>query len=396
MDDFLIIGGGVVGCALARALAQRHPKATIALIEKEKEVAAHTSGRNSGVLHAGYNQKPGTLKAKFCIEGNREIREYCARQKVPFDPSGILIVARTESERPVLEELLSRGQANGSPDLRILEAAELARRESNVTGVAALLAPSGGAVDSAALVRRLAEEATAAGVRFHLGERVLRVAESRDGYEVRTARGFHRARRLINCAGLHADRIAHQLGAGLDYSIVPFRGEFYYLDEARSSFIRSMVYGVPDVRYPFLGVHWTKTVHGRVKVGPNAVLALGREAYRTFDIHPVDTLDMLSDRKFWRMAASPEFRRLAAENLRTSLSKKAFLERAFSLVKGAAAADFRKGPSGIRAQLVDRSGNLVDDILVERRGGSLHVLNAVSPGLTCSLPFADYLADQLA
>ncbi|MBI4345841.1 MAG: L-2-hydroxyglutarate oxidase [Elusimicrobia bacterium] len=393
--DVAIVGGGVTGCALARALAHKRPHSKIALLEKEPKVAVHTSGRNSGVVHGGYNQKPGTLKARFCVEGNHRLKEYAAARGVPLAQTGILVVARSQAERSVLEELLRRGRENGVPGLRLVDGAELKRLEPNASGISALHAPSGASVDSAALVESFAEDAKAAGVTFYLGEGVRRIEEDGRGFRIRTARAALRARRLVNCAGLHADRIAHQLGAGLPYSIVPFRGEFYYIDPAKAGLIRSMIYSVPDIRYPFLGVHWTRTVHGKVKVGPNAVLALGREAYGTFQVHAGDTARMLLDGRFWRMVGGAEFRRLAAENLRSSLSKAAFLKQAFSLVQGAAASDFRKGPSGIRAQLVDRDGGLVDDLLVEKKGESLHVLNAISPGLTCALPFADHLARQL-
>lgn len=393
--DYLIVGGGVTGCALARSLAGKRPKARIAVLDKEPGVAVHTSGRNSGVVHGGYNQKPGTLKARFCVEGNRRLKDYARSRGVPLAETGILVVARAQAERETLEELLRRGRENGVPGLRIVDGSELKRLEPNAVGVAALHAPSGASVDPSALVEALAEDARRVGVSFLLGRAVERVAESRGGFSIETPQGALRAARLVNCAGLHADRIAHQLGAGLPYTIVPFRGEFYYLDDARAGLIRSMVYSVPDIRYPFLGVHWTRTVHGRVKVGPNAVLALGREAYGSFQVQPGDALRMAADPRFWRMVKSAEFRRLAAENLRSSLSKTAFLRHAFTLVQGAKASEFRKGPSGIRAQLVDQAGGLVDDILVERKGASLHVLNAISPGLTCSLPFADHLAAEL-
>lgn len=384
-----------MGCALARALALKHPTAKITVLEKETRVAQHTSGRNSGVVHAGYNQKPGTLKARFCVEGNRRLVEYARARGVPVADTGILVVARSMAERATLEELLRRGRENGVGGLRLVDGAEIKRLEPNASGVAALHAPSGAAVDSAFYVSALAEDARAAGVDFRLGEGVRRIEETGKGYEIRTSAGRLRAARVVNCAGLYADRLAHQLGAGLPYTIVPFRGEFYYIDEAKAGLIRSMIYSVPDIRYPFLGVHWTRTVHGKVKVGPNAVLAFGREAYGTFQVQPVDVARMTLDPRFWRMLAGAEFRRLAGENLRTSLSKTAFLKQAFTLVRGAEARDFTKGPSGIRAQLVDGEGKLVDDIVVERKGASLHVLNAISPGLTCSLPFADHLAGQL-
>ena len=394
--DFVIIGGGVTGCALARALAARASSARIALIEKEPEVAAHASGRNSGVVHGGYNQKPGTLKARLCVEGNRRLKEYARSRNVPLAETGILVAARQASERSTLEELLRRGRENGVPGLKLVDGEELRGLEPNAAGAQGLHAPSGASVDPEALVRALAEDARRAGVSLLLGEEVRRLEERGSGFDLRTSRGAHRAKRLVNCAGQYADRIAHQLGAGLAYTIVPFRGEFYYIDDKKAGLIRSMIYSVPDIRYPFLGVHWTRTVHGKVKVGPNAVLALGREAYGTFDVHPGDAVRMALDPRAWRMAASAEFRRLVSQNLRSSLSKREFLRQAFTLVRGADASDFEKGPSGIRAQLVDRDGKLVDDITIERKGDALHVLNAVSPGLTCCLPFADHLAAEIA
>ena len=393
--DFLVIGAGVTGCALVRALASRNPKACIGLLEKEGEVAFHTSGRNSGVVHGGYNQKPGTLKARFCVEGNRRLKEYAKKRNVPLAETGIMVLARAESERPTLEELLRRGRENGVPGLRIIEGDEVRRLEPNATGLFALHAPSGASVDPAAFVNALAEDAKVAGVSLLLGEKVLRVQERGSGFKVKTSRGVHTTAKLVNCAGLYADRIAHQVGAGIGYAIVPFRGEFYYLDDKRADLIRSMIYSVPDIRYPFLGVHWTKTVQGKVKVGPNAVLALGREAYGSYDVHLIDTLRMASDICVWRMVASKEFRRLVGENMQSSLSKRVFLRLAFTLVRGADASEFKKGASGIRAQLVDFWGALVDDITIERKGNGLHVLNAVSPGLTCALPFAAHLAEQI-
>lgn len=393
--DVAIVGAGVTGVALARELARRAPKARIVLVDKEPGVAAHASGRNSGVLHVGYNQKPGTLKARFCVEGNRRAKEYCREKGVPLAETGILVLALDEREAATLAELKRRGDENGAPGLRILSAEEVAAREPNAARGPALLAPSGAAVDAGAMVRALAEDAKAAGVELMLGAAVRGAGRDGDGFRLELDGGELRAARLVNCAGAHADRLAHGLGAGLDYAIVPFRGEYYVLDPAKAGLVRSMVYGVPDLRYPFLGVHWTRTPAGAVKVGPNAVLAPGREAYRTMQAQPGDMLAMALDPRFWRMLLQPEFRRLAAESWRTALDKDLFVKQALKLVRGASPADFRRGTSGIRAQVVDRFGKLVDDILVEEKDGALHVLNVVSPGFTCALPFAGHLADRL-
>ena len=381
--------------ATARAILQRHPGLKLALLEKESDVAQHTSGLNSGVLHAGYNQKPGTLKARLCVEGNRLIRDYCRRTGVALSDIGILIVARRTEEIPILQELLRRGTTNGVPGLCMIDQRELQRREPNVIGLQALSAPSGAAVDSSALVHRLAEDARAAGLELHLNQEVRAIRENSDGFVVRTNRADFHCTNLLNCAGLQADRIAHMMGAGLGYTIVPFRGEYFMLRDSLKDHVKAMVYPAPDLEFPFLGIHWTKTTHGDLKVGPNAILAFGRESYRFWDIRLGDCLDMLTKPGVWRLLGNPDFRLLFRRQIRTSLNRTAFLREAAALVRGVAVGDFRPGPAGIRAQLVDRKGRLVDDILIERHGRALHVLNAVSPGLTCSLAFADYLADQV-
>lgn len=393
--DYVIIGAGATGTALARALARRAPKAVIRVLEKEDDVAKHTSGKNSGVVHAGFNQKPGTLKARLCVEGNRLLKDFCRTRRVPLLEDGILTMARLDSDIPVLQELLRRGTENGVEGLRLLEPSAIAALEPHALGCAGLHAPSGANVDSAAYVRALAQEAREAGVVFHFNHKIDTMEESSDGVSVRAGSLTIRARKAINCAGLHADRIAHLLGAGLDYTIVPFRGEYYYLKPEKAGILRSMVYDAPSLRYPFLGIHWTRLAGGRVKVGPNAIIALGREAYDWSQSSPSDGLEMVGNPRFWKMLVNWEFLRLLSSNLKTSLSKDAFLRQASGLIRGVAPEDFGAGSSGIRAQLVDRRGRLCDDLILEDKGACLHVLNVVSPGLTCSLPFADYLADRL-
>lgn len=393
--DYLIIGAGATGTALARALARRAPNARIHVLEKENDVAHHTSGKNSGVVHAGFNQKPGTLKARLCVEGNRLLKEFCRARKVPLLDCGILILARQDADIPVLEELQKRGNENGVAGLRILEPKAIAGIEPQAVGRAGLHAPSGANVESAAFVSAMAKEAQEAGVRFHFNQEVLALEESSGGFTARAPQLTIRCRKLVNCAGLYADRIAHSLDAGLDYTIVPFRGEYYYLNPAKAGMLRSIVYETPDLQYPFLGIHWTRSVSGRVKVGPNAILALGREAYDWRESHPWESLSMLCDRRFWKMVANREFLRMMSRNLHTSLSKTAFLRQAAALIRGVETQDFSPGSSGIRAQLVDRQGRLCDDLILETKGGALHVLNVVSPGLTCSIPFAEYLTDRL-
>lgn len=390
--DILIIGAGVTGVAIARALAFKKPKLKIAVLEKEDSVARHTSGRNSGVVHPGFNPKPGTLKARFCVEGNQRIREFCQRANVPFKDVGLLVVARTQNEISILEELWRRGQANGVPGLQILSKQELRQRESHVKGCAGLSAPSGAIVDSRQFVTVLAQEASHKGVAFFFGHRVRRAEKNASGYTVHTDHQLFQCAYLMNAAGLYADRIAHMLGVGLDYRILPLRGEYYRVCESKAQLVSALVYPVPNLNFPFLGIHFTPTVRGELKVGPNAVPALGRESYSNLQINLREALAMMLDARSWRLLRRPEFRQMAAQHLRTSLSQQAFLREASTLVEGLKEGDLERGPlPGIRAQLADRTGRLIDDMIVEKRDSSLHILNVVSPGFTCASPFAEYV-----
>lgn len=389
--DVLIIGAGVTGVAIAWTLARRKPRLKLAVLEKEDGVARHTSGRNSGVVHAGFNPKPGSLKARFCMEGNRLIHEVCASMGVPLRNVGTLVVARTQGEGAILEELYRRGEANGVPELQLLGKKELVSREPHVRGGAALFAPTGSVIDSRRFVEALAEEAR--GVCFRFEQRVRSIEERSSFYRILTDRGEFQSQYLINAAGLYADLIAHMLGVGTEYTILPFRGEYYYV--RKSHLVKAMVYPVPDLRYPFLGIHFTPTAYGELKVGPNAVLALGRESYRNLQIHLGETLSMAWDRRIWKLWNS-DFLRMASQHLWTSLSKRAFLKEANQLVEGLEMKDLIKGPPpGNRAQLVDAHGQLIDDLVVERQETAIHILNVVSPGFTCALPFAEYVVSLL-
>lgn len=391
--DVLIVGAGITGVAVSWALASQNHNWRIAVIEKEPAPACHASGRNSGVLHAGFNPKPGTLKARFCAEGGLRIREFCSQKGIPFKTVGALVVARSESERHILEELYRRGVANGAPDLQILPRGELQKLEPQVKGCAALHAPSAGIVDSRRLVEALVQEASNRGVTFFFSEHARRIERCTSNYIVHTDRQLFKCSYLINAAGLYADRIAHMLEAGRDYTILPFRGEYYRLCERKARIVRVMVYPVPDLSYPFLGIHFTPTVHGELKVGPNAVLSLGREAYNRTQVNLREAIAMMIDLRNWRLLRRQEFQRLVSQHLRTSLSKRTFLRHARTLVGDLNVEDLLKGPpAGIRAQLVDQAGRFVDDLVIERKDNTLHILNVVSPGLTCALPFADYVA----
>ena len=383
---YVIIGGGIIGTAIGLTLA-RKSAGRVTILEKEISLGQHASGRNSGVIHSGINQKPGSLKAQMCLEGSRHLRDYCRRRGVPMVECGTLVVARDQKDVDVLEQLLAMGNACGVPDLSMVSQKELNEKEPAVIGIAALFSPTGATVDSLALLLALAADARESGVKYQMGEEVIDV----DGEVLVTKQGRIKADHIINCAGLQADRIAHRMGAGKEYRVIPFRGE--YMD-VQGCDIRSMVYQAPDLRFPFLSIHLTRETDGSVLAGPSAVLALGREAYDK-QWQWGDAFDMFFSWNFFRLITNPEFVGAAIQNAHTSLSKAAFLREIQKLAPGIKMEQLSPARSGIRAQMVDSQGHMVQDILVEYRKNSTHVLNAVSPGMTCSLVFADYVAGKI-
>lgn len=386
MVDFAIIGGGIIGSAIARELAKRKV-GSVHVLEKEASLGCHASGRNSGVIHSGINQKPGSLKARMCVEGSRRLREFCGRHHVPMCDCGTLVTARTPAEVDVLEQVKRLGAACGVPDLQMLTAAQLKEKEPLAKGIAALFSPTGATVDSLALLNAVADDAQSMGVEYRLNSGVTAIEDR----TIQTSTGRIRANYIINCAGLHADRIAHMMNIGRSYRIIPFRGEYW---QVRGCKIQGMVYQPPNLRFPFLNIHLTRETDGRVLAGPNAVLALGREAYEKQWVWK-EIPGILASRQFLRLLVRPEFLRLACQNLKTCLSQSAFFEQISSLVSNVRMEDLKPYRSGIRAQLVDSAGRMVNDILVERTPLSTHILNAVSPGMTCSLAFAEHIVNDL-
>ena len=384
---FVVIGGGIIGISIARALALRGVR-KIKVLEQESSVGQHASGRNSGVIHSGINQKPGSLKATMCVEGSRLLREYCLKHQVPMKECGTLVVAIEEREVPVLEQLLKMGKECGVPGLEIIDSKELRRLEPFANGIQALLSPTGATVDSRRVVEALAAEAKELGVEIAFNQRVERI----EGKKVFTKCGAVEFDFLINCAGLHADEIAHQMGAGAGYRVIPFRGEYM---EVRECDVRSMIYRAPDLRFPFLSIHLTRETDGRVLAGPSAVLAFGKEAYEK-EWKLAEMFGMFLSPQFLRLIIDSEFLKLAVNNAKTSLFPSAFLKEIQALVT----TSLNRGQitpfrAGIRAQLVDSKGKMVNDILVERQENALHVLNAVSPGFTSSLAFSEYILGSI-
>jgi len=382
-----------VGCAVARALAARGER--VLVLEKEPRLAMHQSGRNSGVLHAGMTYAPGSRKAAYCVAGRRAALSFARAHGVAAREVGKLVVAQHEAEVAVLQRLFTQGQANGAEGVRILDAAALREVEPHASGIAALHSPQSAIVDSLAFVAALARDAQDRGADLRVGA-PLQAARFEDGaWRLRTSDGWEEAQGLVTCGGLQSDRLARACGYDHPYRVVPFRGQFYQLREGREHLVRGLLYPAPDPRFPFVGVHLTPRTDGSVLAGPNAVLAFGREAYgHVLQPQARDLASMALSAGFWRMLARPEVRAQARTELARAVRPARFLRAAQALVPALEPGDLVPSHSGIRAQLVDPRGQLVDDILLAEDAPrrALHVLNAVSPGLTCALPFGEDVA----
>ncbi|ORJ54262.1 L-2-hydroxyglutarate oxidase [Geothermobacter hydrogeniphilus] len=382
----VVIGGGIVGLATARKLLEVRPGLRLQVLEKDAEVACQQTGHNSGVIHSGLYYRPGSLKARLCGEGREALYDYCRRREIPFERCGKLVVALDAEEVQRLEALQRRGEANGLEGLQWLDKAGLKRYEPHVAGISGLWVPQTGVVDYRRVAAALAEDIEAAGGEVVTGCRVGRIRPAGDGFFLETSRGRRRCRYLVNCAGLQSDLVARRAGLDPAVRIVPFRGEYYHLGERGAGLVRHLIYPVPNPDLPFLGVHFTRGIDGRVEAGPNAVLAFKREGYRRCDVSPIDLLQTLSYPGFWKMAAG--FWRIGIAECHRSLSRQAFLADLQRLLPDLNAADLRDWGSGVRAQAVDRHGTLVDDFVIASAPGMIHVLNAPSPAATAALAIA--------
>ncbi len=391
--DVAVIGGGIVGLATARAILERAQNIRLALIEKEPKLATHQTGHNSGVIHSGLYYKQGSAKARLSVEGGRLLQEFCAQHGVRVVRCGKVIVATRPSELPGLQALYERGRANGVP-VELIEPTRLRELEPHAFALRAIHSPATGIVDYTEVAAAMGRELQAAGAIVRTGTRVIDIEQTGDGFELGTPTGSIRCARLVNCAGLHCDSVARLAGATPDVRIVPFRGEYYTLRPERRHLVRSLIYPVPDAAFPFLGVHFTTTVHGDVEAGPNAVLAFAREGYRFGDVNVRDLAGMLTSPGFWAMA-SRHWRTGSVEMVR-SLSKAAFVTALQRLVPDVRADDIVRGESGVRAQAVAADGRLLDDFHIATEGNAIHVLNAPSPAATASLAIGRHVASLAA
>lgn len=387
IPDVVVVGAGAIGASIALHLTRSG--ARVLVLEKEGEPALHQSGRNSGVVHAGYNLKPGTRKAAFCVEGSRRLRAWCRERGVPLEQGGILVVAAHPAEVSTLETLKERSDANGV-EARLVGPEEIHDIEPAAAGIAALHAPEGASFDAGSFVRSVLEEAESRGAVTRYGVEVSAVVDSGGIARVRTTAGVIEAPVAVNCAGLQADRVAGRLAA--DVRVIPFRGFYAELVPDRDHLVRSHIYRAPDLSYPFLGVHASRRTDGRVLLGPGAMLAPGRESYGLLGVDPADMASTLAWPGFRRLFRDPRFRRLAVRETRKNFQLREIWREAKVLLPALRPSDLARSFAGNRAQLVRRDGSLVDDFLVRETESCVHVLNAVSPGLTGSLPFGEWVA----
>jgi L-2-hydroxyglutarate oxidase len=387
---YVVVGGGIIGLAVARQLVRSDPSNTVVVLDKELEVARHQTGHNSGVMHAGLYYQPGSMKARLCRRGIDLMKRYCLEQGVPFQEVGKLVVAVDPSELTRLAEIERRAKENGVADVRTVSAAELREVEPHAAGLAALHSPSTAIVDYAAVSRALAAELELAGVEIRLGCEVQNILADAPRPSVETTGGDLIGDRVIVCAGLQSARLARRAGDDPDPQIVPFRGEYYRLRTDRADLVRGLIYPVPDPRYPFLGIHLTRRTDGGVDVGPNAVLALALEGYRRRDVSLPDLAETLRYAGFRAMAR--QHWRTGAREMLGSVSKRYFLRQARRYLPELTLTDLQPAPAGVRAQAVRRDGTLVDDFWISRRGPVTFVRNAPSPAATSSLAIAEHVS----
>jgi L-2-hydroxyglutarate oxidase len=390
--DIIIVGAGIVGLSTAMELVRRRPDLKLAILEKEGEVAAHQTGHNSGVIHSGLYYKPGSLKAQMAVEGARLMVEFCREHDLPYDLCGKVVVVTQKEDLPRLEELYRRGVANGVPGLQEIGAGEIQEHEPHATGLAGIWSPSTGIVDYIAVTRKYAEIVEQGGGELHLNTGVTGIVQMPGELAVETTQGVFSTRFLINCGGLQSDLIAKMTGDTHGLRIVPFRGEYYELAPGSYHLVHGLIYPVPDPRFPFLGVHFTKKINGSVEAGPNAVLAFAREGYAKTDINIGYLTGLLAFRGFWVMAA--RYWKMGLGEMYRSWNKRAFVKALQSLLPELGMDDVAPGGAGVRAQAMDRKGNLLDDFSFIESENAIHVLNAPSPAATASIPIGRAIVDR--
>ncbi len=392
--DVAIVGGGIVGLATALSLLDARPRLSVAVIEKGAAVALHQSSHNSGVVHSGIYYRPGSFRARLGVEGAALMEAFCTQHALPFERCGKVIVATEDAEVPRLEELFRRGTENGVPGLELVDAARLRALEPAARGVAAIWSPNTAMTDFGVVARTMAQLFQERGGELLLERKVTAIEEGPHSLTLRSDAGAVTARFLVNCAGLYADRLARAAGELPEIRIVPFRGEYYRVLPPRNDHVNGAIYPVPDPAFPFLGVHFTRTVHGELEVGPNAVFAFAREGYTWTSVHVPELIDSLSFPGVWRMAGK-HWKIALTETVR-SLNKGSFVNSARKLVPGVRPEDLERHVTGVRAQAMRPDGSLVDDFVFLKGTRALHVLNAPSPAATASLAIGRHIVAEVA
>ncbi len=391
--DVIVVGGGIVGLATAFRLLEAKPDLRVLLVEKESKLAAHQTGNNSGVLHSGLYYKPGTEKARLSVSGLQQMLAFCRAHGVAHEQCGKIVVATDDAELQRLENLWQRGNANGLLGLRKLSPAQIREIEPHAAGLAAIHVPQEGIVDYPAVCEKLGELIRKNGGEIKLGARAKKIISDNGGKILETDAGNFRAKFVVTCGGLHADRLVRASGQKPAAKIIPFRGEYYQIKKSRQSLVRHLIYPVPDPKFPFLGVHFTRLIHGGVEAGPNAVLAFAREGYRWSNINLRDLAESLCFPGLWKFLAN--YPSMCGYEIRRSLSKKEFCRSLQKLVPEIREDDLETGGAGVRAQAMTPDGKLVEDFHFEEQAGILHVVNAPSPAATASLAIGETIAARV-
>ena len=381
--DVTVIGAGIIGLSVAHHLLYEKPGLKVAVLEKESTIASHQTGHNSGVIHSGIYYKPGSSKAINCKNGYNLLLEFCKKQDICYEICGKIIVATNSDEEGKLQDIYDRGVQNGLKGLKILNREELLEKEPNVSGTKGIFVPQAGIVDYKKVAQKLFEISKEKGASYFFNNKVSGIKKVKEGYKIKTEKKEISTSFLINCAGLYSDKIAKMDGVGLDFKIIPFRGEYYLLKKEKDGLVKNLIYPVPDPSFPFLGVHFTRRINGRVDAGPNAVLAFKREGYSKRNINLKELLESISYSGFIKIAL--KYWKVGMYEMYRSFSKKAFVTSLQKLISEIKEEDLEVGKSGVRAQLCGKDGSLVDDFLIKHTERAVHIINAPSPAATSSL-----------
>jgi L-2-hydroxyglutarate oxidase len=389
--DVVVVGGGIIGLATSMKLTQDFPNLKVAVLEKEEKVAQHQTGHNSGVIHAGIYYAPGSQKANFCSTGGKLLRDFCDEYGIAYDMCGKLIVATDDSEVPQLEELFKRGTENGAEGLRMVDQEEIKDIEPYSAGVKAILSPNTGIIDYYEVSQAYGTRMRENGGDLLTNVEVISIENKDNLVYINTTSGMFAAKYVLNCAGLHADTVARMMGVDVGVKIVPFRGEYFSIISEKEHMVKGLIYPVPNPNMPFLGVHFTRRINGSVEAGPNAVLAFSREGYKKTDVNLKDTFGTLSYPGFWKMSA--KYWKVGMHEQYRSLVKGVFVKSLQKLMPEITGDDLGVPGAGVRAQVIDSNGGLLQDFAIEASTNAIHVLSAPSPGATSSITISEYIVN---